>query len=271
MDEGGAHQTAALRQELPDMTPDDFASFVAGLDSETAKAVSLSSACAAASAPGRDPETRAAWSAALARVLSGTPYTFGLSYVPSYAACDGLAEPADLFKDDWALLATGLPSGGISDARMFFLSEFRLSAAADLSTWGKVATLSSSVRARRLATRHLALRAGELDPADVPAYRAFFVDLLYATDAVEVLAQDIFGLRVTMGKTAAENEKALARLGEVLRSPLTRSAHAQTVCAAYAMTQGDAAAWTQFTESARGADLAPRVARLLNTPDRCLK
>ena len=36
-----------------------------------------------------------------------------------------------------------------------------------------------------------------MDPADIPSYRALFVDLLGATDAVEVLSPDIFGLLAT--------------------------------------------------------------------------
>jgi aminopeptidase N len=271
LDASGAHQLAVLSNQLPPMAPESFKDFVKGLDAETAKAVSIKAACQAASDPGLDPQIRAGWTAVLEQVVLEAPYTFGLPYVAGgYAACSGVLSPGDLFAAEWSQLVTGLPAGGISEARLFFLSRFRLSAPTDLSTWASVVTRSSSLRARRIAIQHLRSYVQTLEPEGVPAFRDFFVGLLSETEASEVLQTDISAVVATMAGTAAENEKALAGLGQVLRSPGARSVHAQAVCAAFKLTNGDAAAFAQFVAKQEGVAFTPEVQVLIGNPSNCL-
>jgi hypothetical protein len=266
----GIHQLTALGDHLPSVAPTQFAGFVAALDAEAAKAVAISAACVVGhDSQSSDPVLYASWTETLKNALSSPPYTFGLSSVGSYDACAGLAPPENLFSSEWAQLRTGLPSGGVENPRLVFLSKFRLPAPIALSTWSSVAMNAGSLRARRLATQHLVSYTRALEPADVPAFRTFFVDLLHATEVFEVLQMDIRGVVATMAPSASENARALDGLRKVLLKDVMQSVHMQAVCAAYRLTQGDAEAWHTFTEGSPAALLAPRVTAALADPSGC--
>ncbi|WP_437644549.1 M1 family aminopeptidase [Sorangium sp. So ce362] len=270
LDVGGAHQLAALQGGLPPgLAPEQLEAFVAGLDAEAARAVALAAACDAASAPGLDVEIRGAWSSVLTDIFAGAPYSYGLDYVDSYAACSSVVSPEDLFAEDWSALRTGLATGGVSDARLQYLSKFRLPPDAALRTWGQVALASSSVRARVLALRHLAAYLEGLDPAALPAWRAFFAGVLRVTDVSDVLTADLRAVVASAAPTAAGNEEALEGLTRVLRAPAARSVHPRAVCAAHALTGGDEQAFRRFAAGLDGADLTDLAAALLRSPSDC--
>ncbi len=84
---------------------------------------------------------------------------------------------------------------------------------------GSVARQSNSAHARWLATMRLRGYVSQLDPADVPLWHAFFVELLNTTDDTDVLGIAIRALVRIPEPTAAEDESALAGLGVVLQSP----------------------------------------------------
>ncbi|WP_441292086.1 M1 family aminopeptidase [Sorangium sp. KYC3313] len=271
LDVGGAHQLAALQGGLPEgLAPEEFEAFVEGLDGEAARAVSLAAACDVACAPGLDAGVRGAWSSVLTGLLAGAPYSYGLDYVGSYASCSAVVSPEALFAEDWSALEAGLASGGVSDVRLQYLSKFRLPPEAALRTWGRVARMASSVRARVLAIRHLATYVDGLDPAALSAFRAFFAGVLGATDVSDVLAADLRAVVASAAPTAAGNQGALDGLARVLRSPAARSAHPAAVCAAFALTRGDGQAFHRFAAGIEGADVADTTAELLRSPVHCL-
>ncbi|WP_437631054.1 M1 family metallopeptidase [Sorangium sp. So ce854] len=271
LDVGGAHQLAALQGGLPEgLAPEQFASFVDALDADAARAVAIAAACEAARAPGLDAGVRDAWASVLAGALAEAPYSYGLDYVDSYAACGAVVSPEVLFADDWAALEAGLASGGVSDARLQFLSKFRLSPDRALRAWGRVALASSSVRARVIAIRHLTAYLDGLDPAALPAWRALFVRVLRETDVADVLGADLRAVLATSAPTAAGNGEALAALTRVLRARAARSVHAAAVCAAFALTAGDEQAFARFAAGVEGAVLADVPRSLLRAPAACL-
>ncbi|WP_437500963.1 M1 family metallopeptidase [Sorangium sp. So ce1099] len=270
LDLAGAHQLAALQDGLPEgLAPDQLDAFVDDLDGEAARAVALAAACDAAGAPGLDVKVRDAWSRVLTDALTAAPYSYGLDYVGSYAACDAVLSPEALFAEDWAALETGLASGGVSDARLLFLSKFRLPPERALLAWGKVALASSSVRARVLAIRHLTAYLEGLDPAALPAWRAFFAGVLGATDVADVLGADLRAVAASAAPTAAGNAEALAGLTRVLRSRAARSVHPAAVCTAFALTAGDGPAFARFVAGLAGAELTAPAAALLRSPAHC--
>ena len=271
LEAGAAHQERVIRSALPGVTPAGFIDFVEALDSEVARGLAVKTACTVASDPALDPPTAAAWANLLQRILPVEPPPFALDQLQSggYAACT-MFDAATEFASEWALMETGLPSGGISDARLTFLSAFKLPAPMALATWGSVATQASSVRARWLAAQNLRSYVADLDPADLPVWRAFFVEMLGATEVSDTLSHVIQAVVTTGAPTAAENADALAGLGVVLHSPLTRAVHTNAVCAAFRLTRGDAAAWQAFTEGLEGAPLTPAAAERLRDPSPCM-
>ena len=138
-----------------------------------------------------------------------------------------------------------------------------------LSTWGSVARQSSSVRARWLATQNLRTYLSDLDPADLPEWRAFFIEIPSATEVLDPLSEAIRAVVTTRAPTAAENADALAGLDVALHSPWTRTVHPRAVCAAFTLTQGDAAAWDAFTGGLEDAPLSPKAAALVEDPSGC--
>jgi len=267
---GAAHQEEVLWVSLLDLEPETFQEIVAGLDSEWVRAMPVASACMIASDPELDPQQAAAWESVLDEALRVPPAPFSLPLVQNggYGACT-MFDAVTEFAADWALLETGLPSGEIPFTRLAFLSAFKIPAPLAMATWGSVATRASSPRARWLATMHLRSYIGELAPADLPAWRAFFVDLLSATENTDVLGQAIRAVVASMAPTAAENADALAGLGVVLRSPWTRPLHPRAVCAAHTLTQGDAAAWGAFVEGLDDVSIEPSAAEILADPSLC--
>jgi hypothetical protein len=259
-----------LWSALPDVSPESFNVFVADLDSEWTRAIAVQAACAAAGDPGLDPQTAAAWASLLETLLPVPPAVYALDVIQNggYAACSTF-DPVTAFADDWAKLETGLPSGGVDYTRLSFLSAFQIPAPLALSAWGSVAKQSNSAHARWLATMRLRSYVGKLDPADVPAFRAFFVEHLSATEDVQVLLHAIRALVKMAAPTAAENADALAGLSVVLHSRWTRAIHPFAVCAAFTLTQGDAAAWQSFADSQKDAPLEPSAADRLVDPALC--
>ncbi|WP_438023362.1 M1 family metallopeptidase [Sorangium sp. So ce233] len=270
LDVGGAHQLAALKDGLPEgLAPEEFEPFVEALDADAARAVAIAAACDAACAPGLDAKVRDAWTSVLTGVLAAAPYSYGLDYVDSYAACGAVVSPEALFADDWTALEAGLVSGEVSDARLLFLSKFRLPPDRALRAWGQVALAASSVRARVLAIRHLTAYLEGLDPAALPAWRALFVRVLGETDVADVLGADLRAVLSSAAPTAAGNEAALGGLTRVLRSRAARSVHPSAVCAAFALTAGDERAFHRFAAAVEGAHLTDLTLSLLRSPAGC--
>jgi hypothetical protein len=271
LDIGSAHQDPVLSSGLPPMAPSEFNAFVADLDSEWTKAAALQAACGAASDPGLDPQAAAAWASLLQELLPVPPATYALDVIQNggYRACS-MFDPVAAFADDWAKLETGLPSGGIDYTRLSFLSAFAIPAPLAMSTWGSVAMKSDSAHARWLATMKLRSYASQLDPADAPAFRAFFIEQLSATEDAQVLLQAIRALVRMAAPTAAENADVLAGLTVVLHSPWTRAIHSFAVCSAFTLTQGDAAAWQAFVGGQQDAPLEASAAERLQDPTLCL-
>lgn len=267
---GAPHQEEVLWASLLDLQPESFKELVAGLDSEWTRAIPVGLACTTASDPGLDPQKAAAWASVLDEVLPVPPAPFSLLLIQNngYGECSTF-DAAAAFAEDWVILETGLPSGGVPFTRLAYLSAFRIPAPLAMSTWGSVATQASSERSRWLATMHLRSYLGELDPADLPAWRALFVGLLSATDNTDILRQAIRAVVTAMAPTAAENADALAGLDGVLHSRWTRPVHGSAVCAAHKLTQGDAAAWSAFVGGLDDVSLEPGAAELLADPSLC--
>lgn len=270
LESGAAHQESALWSSWLEVTPEGFNDFVEALDSEVARVLAVSTACTVAGDPGLDPQTTAAWTSVLEGVLPVEPPPFAVDLLQSggYAACT-MFDPATAFASEWTQMETGLPTGGISDARLAFLSAFKLPAPMALSIWGSVATQSNSARARWIATQNLRSYLNDLAPADLPAWRAFFVEMLSATELTDLLREAIRAVVTAMAPTAAENADALAGLGVVLHSSWTGPVHARAVCAAFTLTQGDAAAWNAFTGGLEGAPLTEGAAARIEDPSLC--
>lgn len=267
---GSAHQEPVLWSQQLDVPPGGFKAFLADLDSEWTRAVAVRMYCTAAGDPGLDPELAAAWKSVLAEELLVPPAPFALDLIQNggYAECTQI-DPVTAFADDWAKLETGLPSGGMTYMRLAFLSAFKLPAPLALSAWGSVAMQSNEAHMRWLATRQLRIFAGDLDPADAPAWRAFFVGLLSATEDTQVLGESIRGVVTTANPTAAENADALAGLSVVLHSPWTRPIHWRAVCAGIALTKGDAGAFQTFGSDLIDAPLSEDAIPYLLDPLRC--
>jgi len=270
LEAGAAHQELVIRRALPGVTPAGFIDFVAALDSEVARALAVKTACTVAADPDLDPQTAADWALLLQEILPVEPPPFALDQLQSggYAACT-MFDAEAAFASEWAQMETGLPAGGISDARLTFLSAFRLPAPMAMATWGSVATQASSVRARWLATQNLRSYLEGLDPADLPVWRELFVELLGASEVTDTLREAIQAVETTMAPTAAENADALTGLDVVLHSRLTRPVHVRAVCAAFKLTQGDADAWGAFADGLQDAPLTPKAAELLEDPSAC--
>jgi len=93
--------------------------------------------------------------------------------------------------------------------------------------------------------------------------------MVSATEVTDPLGEAIRAVVTTRAPTAAENADALAGLGVALHSPWTRAVHARAVCAAFKLTQGDAAAFRAFTDGLGDAPLTPNAAALLQDPSAC--
>jgi hypothetical protein len=270
LDIGSAHQDPVLWSALPNVSPEAFKAFVADLDAESTRAIALPAACRAAGDPGLDPQTAAAWDSLLEELLLVPPTLFAVDLIGNgrYSACT-MFDPVTAFADEWAKLQTGLPSGGVDYTRLTYLSAFELPAPFAMSTWGSVAKQANSAHTRALATLRLRFYAGKLDPADVPVFRAFFVEQLSASEDIFVLLHSIRALVAMAAPTAAENADALAGLTVVLHSPWTRSVHRTAVCSAFKLTKGDAAAWQAFIDGQDSALLETRAAERLQNPTLC--
>ena len=124
-------------------------------------------------------------------------------------------------------------------------------------------------RARWLAAVELRTYLNELDPADVPTWRTFFVELLSATEDTDVLDQAVRAVVKLKAPTAAENADALDGLDVLLHSRWTRIVHQRAVCAAFTLTAGDDAAWKAFAEGVKDAPLSAKAAARLEDPSLC--
>ncbi|MEO5726183.1 MAG: hypothetical protein ABI134_34415, partial [Byssovorax sp.] len=197
LDIGGANQLAGLQQGLPPVAPEEFASFVAGLDGEPARMMAIKAACSVAVMDGVDPAVRAAWAGVITTSLETSSSSWGLDFVGQtrgYADCDALVMPELLFRSDYEKLRTDTNLSGNGDARLALLAQFTISPELALSTWENVARTSNSLRARKLAVRYLrryVSAEGGLDPALLPAFRALFLDVLQHSEVAMVLGQDI--------------------------------------------------------------------------------
>jgi hypothetical protein len=230
----------------------------------------VQTACAVAGDPSLDPATTAAWTSVLQEVLPVPPAVFSFDLIQNggYGACT-MFDPVTAFADDWTKLATGLPAGGVDYTRLSFLTAFDIPSPLAMSTWGSVAKQSNSAHARWLAAMRLRSYVSQLEPADIPLWRAFFVELLNTTEDAQVLNQAIPALVKMAGPSAAENAEAITGLGVVLHSPWTGLAHTRAVCAAFTLTRDDAAAWQAFVKDLQGAPLTANAAARLADPSLC--
>lgn len=267
----GAHESAALAGgALPPVGPEAFADFVASLDAEGAKALSVEAACAVAGAEA-DPQTKLAWRGVLKPQLEA-PYYGGLGYVSSYDACADFVDPAMLFAAEWAELAKGLSTEAVSEPRLAYLSKFSLPADEGLAVWSNLVESGYSPRVRALAAqqiRRYAERAGAASTFDRAAARARVAELIGGSEVSSVLAQLIPAAVALEAESASDNATALDALAEVLRSPATRGVQSQAVCAAYELSAGDAEAFAAFAERVEDAPLAADAAALLADPGPC--
>ncbi|HTN85488.1 MAG TPA: M1 family aminopeptidase [Sorangium sp.] len=272
LEAGGVHQTAVLGAGLPEpVAPDAFAAFLDGLDSEEAKGVAVAAACARAADPALDPALRAAWSSALAPLLAGPSYAHWTEFTPwlDYGVCGEVVDALALYADEWSALAAGPPAGDLSDAHLLFLYNFALPLETLLSSWGNVARQSSSLRARSLAMTRIRLESDRARPEDLPAFRVFFSEIAASTEVFDILSQALTGLSRTQAPTAAENADALAALSQQLRTASTTPLDGWAVCVAFALTQGDAAAWREFVGGLDGVELSDEAAEMLVNPFHC--
>ncbi|AUX37922.1 MULTISPECIES: M1 family metallopeptidase [Sorangium] len=272
LEAGGVHQMAVVGAGLPEpVTPDAFAAFLDGLDAEDAKAMAVRMACVRAADPALDPALRAAWSSALAPLLAGPPYARWTEFTPwlEYGVCGEVVDVLALYADEWSALAAGPPAGDLSDAHLRFLYNFDLPLEAVLSAWGNVARQSSSLRARSLAVTRIRTEADRAPPDDFSAFRAFFSEIVASTGVPDLLTEALMGMSRTMAPTAAENAGALAALSQQLRAPSTTPFDGWVVCVAFALTQGDAAAWSEFVGGLDGVELSAEAVEMLTNPSRC--
>ncbi|UQA56363.1 M1 family metallopeptidase [Polyangium aurulentum] len=268
---GAAAQDEVLwTSALPGATPEGFGAFMTALDSEWTQGLAMSNACVLAGDPGLDPQTAAAWASAMNEALLVTPPPFSLEVVQlhGYDACS-MFDPVTAFADDWAKLQTGLASGEVDYLRLAYLTGFKIPAPLAMSTWGSVAKQSVMARARWLAAMELRTYLNELDPADVPAWRTYFIEMLSTTEDTDVLDQAIRAVVKLQAPTAAENADALAGLDVLLHSRWAQRAHQRAVCAAFTLTAGDAAAWEAFAGGLKDAPLSEQAAARLEDPSLC--
>ncbi|WP_437534015.1 M1 family aminopeptidase [Sorangium sp. So ce726] len=272
LEAGGVHQTAALNVGLPEpVAPGAFAAFLDGLDAEDAKGMAVAAACVRAADPALDPALRAAWSSALAPLLAGPPFARWTEFTPwlEYGACGEVIDALALYADEWSALAAGPPAGDLSDAHLQFLYNFELPRETVLSAWGNVARQSSSLRARSLAMSRIRNDIDRNRPENVPALRAFFAEIVASTEVLDLLYQALDGLSLTKAPTATENAEALAALLQQLRTASTTPLDDFAVCVAHELTQGDAAAWSEFVGGLDGVELSAYAAAMLADPSGC--
>lgn len=265
----GVHARAAIADgALPPVSPGDFSEFLASLASEGAKAAAIQVACAAAGDE-RDSTARLAWTSVIADVLRAAPYYAGLGSVGSYDACAELADPVALFASEWAALAKG---EGVPEPRLVFLSRFTLPPASALAAWSGAVDRGASLRTRVAGARQLDRQAADLAEdatTDRAAWRARLADLIAGSEVPSVLAPLLDAAVAVKARAAAENAAPLAAITGVLRSPDTQRVHAQAVCAAAALAEGDAEAFQAFASDLAGAPLTRDAAALLADPEGC--
>jgi hypothetical protein len=248
----GVHQRALLEELLlpAGVGPSTFAAFVPTLGADSAKALAAAAACAAL-------PTDATWKPALQDWLAREPPYGGIGYVTAYSGCESLAQ-GPLFAADFAKLKAGLSTAALSEPRVSYLSRFTLDAPQALATWGPVAKSGYSVRVRRAAARYLSGYTGLAAP-DLASFRAFFSELAEASEVSEVLGSALAGMEAVAGATAADNAPTRTTIAHVLHRPAARSVHYEAVCAAYALSDGDAQAWAAFKALVADAKLSPIV------------
>ncbi|WP_437716384.1 hypothetical protein WMF45_08135 [Sorangium sp. So ce448] len=106
-------------------------------------------------------------------------------------------------------------------------------------------------------------------PEHVPALRAFFAEIVASTEVVDPLFQALDGLSRTKAPTATENAEALAALSQQLRAASTTPLDGFAVCVARELTQGDAAAWSEFVGGLDGVELSAEAVAMLADPSSC--
>lgn len=184
----GVHQAAAIEgRALPPIAPEDFADFVAALDADSARALSIGAACEVASGA-KAPSTKLAWRGVIAELLS-TPYYAGLGFVGSYGACADVVDSKTLFAAEWAELADGLARETVSEPRVVFLSKLALPPAEGFTLWSTVAEHGYSVRVRAIAARQLRRYAEEVEKGigvDRAAWRARVASLIRGSEVSSV-------------------------------------------------------------------------------------
>lgn len=106
-------------------------------------------------------------------------------------------------------------------------------------------------------------------PEHVPALRAFFAEIVASTEVFDLLYQALDGLSRTKAPTATENAEARAALRQQLRTASTKPLDGLAVCVAHELTQGDAAAWSEFVGGLDGVELSADAAAMLADPSSC--
>jgi len=116
--------------------------------------------------------------------------------------------------------------------------------------------------------------AARVAPGDAPRCRAFFTEMLTASEGWNVIYAAMYGLVATAGATAEENAEAITALGAVLHDPVDAwfgDDHADAVCTAYALIPGapNAPEWGAFVQNLTDATLTPAVRALVEDPSSC--
>lgn len=267
----GVHQRSVLLDGLwPPVGPEGLGEFVRALHSEGAKAAAIPAACNAAIAE-EDPQAREAWRAALEGALLEEPRWRGLGYVGNHDACGEIVPPLELFAPEWAELAAGLDAPSVPEDRLFFLSKMTIySDSGAREAWGGAARSAYSVRARTLAARQVQRYARGVNEAiDLDAWRGLVLELIGSSEAPEVLRPLMPAvIAVSLGDPAADAD-LLAALSEILRKPVTRTAHSTALCAAYGLAGGQGAAWDAFAAGLDPGALSGAARALLAEPSGC--
>jgi len=275
----GVHQHLTLDvasgAELP-LDSSTLSAFLSGLHSDAAQVVALERACEAALAM-----PSPAWTDAIRTAFATFPPPFGLSALSSYVACAEVLGGAEPWVDEWQTLSAGLPNGGISAERLYFLSRFD---ANHKDVWPTVLDHAGSLRARQLAAGRIPIRLENHDQ---------FVQWARAIDASEILRSNLLfrlGSSTRNWKTEWENgdpagftafESGLDAFAAVLKKDVTRPAHAYAMCTSRNLMRDwqtvggtetlvlDQSRWNEFVANLQGAPLSERAARISKDPNLC--
>lgn len=286
----GIHQYAMLANVgLPPVHPAQWQALSASLHADSARATSLSSACALAAGE-VDPGTVDAWRQTLTAVVQDEPVYRGLPYAFRPGSCGGLLDVEELFAPEWEELTSGLAEPSLSVERVFYLSTFDMPALPAIATWMPAAQKGYSLRARNIAARYVQRRARPQDisspdyEGDLDTWRTVLIQLLAETDCSEVLRQLLPSAPWFTYANEDDRTVFLDQMRRILFLPSARLAHAQALCGAFTVLARCPAyddlgcsfentppeGWDAFVGSLGGAPLSYTATRILKDWSFCL-